>query len=64
MSKFVKVLLVVLVILFIIGCIVGNSHCASNLCTCLESLLALITGILMNIVHGFTWIVRSISGLL
>lgn len=63
MSKFIKILIVVLVILFIIGCIVGNSHCANNLCTCLESLLNLVTGILMNIVHGFTWIVRSIFGL-
>ena len=63
MSKFIKVLIVVLVILFIIGCIVGNSHCASNLCTCIESLFNLVTGILLNIAHGFTWIVRTISNL-
>lgn len=63
MSGFVKVLLIVLVVLFIIGCIIGNSHCASNLCTCLESFFNLVTGILMNIVHGFTWIVRGVSSL-
>lgn len=60
----IKIVLIILIILFSIGCFVGSSHCASNLCTCLESFIGLITGILMNIVHGFTWIVRGISGLI
>lgn len=63
MSKFVKILIVVLVVLFIIGAVTGNSHVANSFCNLVESLCSLVSGIFMNIAHGLSWIVKTISNI-
>lgn len=61
MNKVVKIILIIVVVFFIIGMVVGNYHCADHFCNFISSLVNFVTDVFKTEVKGITWTVHTIS---